>query len=195
MNPRFERRVVRLLAGLPPAALRVLTRPPKGARAPIDPHVRLVLALRRYRRYPGVSLETPELTRTFMRAQAALARGVPTAVPAVRDLTVAGADGDLPARLYAAGTPGAAVLVILHGGGFVAGDLDTHDEPCRVLCATARLNVLSVAYRLAPEHPFPAAVEDVAAAYSWAVEHADELGGGPVAVGGDSSGANLATVL
>ena len=194
MNPRFERTMVRLLTGLPPAALRVLARPPAGAPTPVDPHVQMVLALRRYRRYPGVSLETPELTRTFMRAQTALARRAPTKVASVRNLAVAGAAGDLRARHYS--TPSnRALLMFLHGGGFVAGDLDTHDEPCRVLCATAGLNVLSVAYRLAPEHPFPAAVEDAAAAYAWAVEHADELGGGPVAVGGDSSGANLATVL
>jgi acetyl esterase len=87
--------------------------------------------------------------------------------------------------------------MFLHGGGFVAGDLDTHDEPCRVLCAGAGVSVLSVDYRLAPEHPFPAAVEDTAAAYAWTVEHAAELGAGAglVAVGGDSAGANLATVL
>jgi acetyl esterase len=119
---------------------------------------------------------------------------MPTPVAAVRDLTIAGADGDLPARLYTAANP-TGVLMFLHGGGFVAGDLDTHDEPCRVLCATAGLTVLSVAYRLAPEHPFPAGVEDTAAAYGWLVDHADDVGGGPIAVGGDSAGANLATVL
>jgi len=194
MNPRFERTMVRLLTGLPPAALRALARPPKGATTPVDPHVRMMLALRRARGYPGLSVETPELTRTFMRAQAALARAVPTAVTQVTDLTVTGAAGELPARHYA-NPDNEGLLLFLHGGGFVAGDLDTHDEPCRVLCATAGVNVLSVEYRLAPEHPFPAAVEDVAAAYRWTVEHADELGGGPIAVGGDSSGANLATVL
>jgi acetyl esterase len=186
--------MVRLLTGLPPAALRALARPPAGATAPVDPHVRMVLALRRYRRYPGLSLETPELTRAFMRAQAALARDAPTAVAGVRDLTVTGAAGDLPARHYA-NPNNAGLLMFVHGGGFVAGDLDTHDEPCRVLCATTGVNVLSVHYRLAPEHPFPAAVDDVVAAYAWTLEHLADLGGGPVAVGGDSAGANLATVL
>jgi acetyl esterase len=89
------------------------------------------------------------------------------------------------------------LLVFFHGGGFVVGDLDTHDTPCRALCRDARLHVLSVDYRLAPEHKFPAAVHDAQAAFRWAREHAHELGADParVAVGGDSAGGNLAAVV
>src|SRR5438045_6250566 len=84
------------------------------------------------------------------------------------------------------------LLVFFHGGGFVIGDLDTHDEPCRILCRHAGVQVLSVDYRLAPEHPFPAAVGDALAAFRWAVAHAPELDADAdrVAVGGDSAGGN-----
>src|SRR5256885_13665365 len=87
----------------------------------------------------------------------------------------------------------APLTVYFHGGGWVTGDLDTHDEPCRMLCRHAQVQVLSVDYRLAPEHPFPAGVRDALAAFRWAVAHASELGADPhrVAVGGDSAGGNL----
>lgn len=90
----------------------------------------------------------------------------------------------------------APLLVFFHGGGFVTGDLDSHDEPCRLLCRHAGAYVLSVEYRLAPEHPFPAAVMDAYASTQWALRHAAALGADPtrVAVAGDSAGANLATV-
>jgi acetyl esterase len=121
-------------------------------------------------------------------------------VGSVRELQVDGAAGPLRARHYrparADGSGPQPLLVFLHGGGFVIGDLDTHDEPCRLLCRHAQVQVLSVDFRLAPEHPFPAAVEDALAAFRWAVEHAEELGADPdrVAVGGDSAGGNLAAV-
>jgi acetyl esterase len=86
--------------------------------------------------------------------------------------------------------------VFFHGGGFVIGDLDTHDQACRRLCRDARTVVLSVDYRLAPEHPFPAGVEDALAAVRWAADHLDELGGSDrLGVGGDSAGGNLAAVV
>jgi acetyl esterase len=86
--------------------------------------------------------------------------------------------------------------VFFHGGGFVCGDLDTHDAPCRVLCRHGGVHVLSVDYGLAPEHPFPAYVDDAVAAFGWAVEHAAELGADParVAIGGDSAGGTLAAI-
>jgi acetyl esterase len=89
------------------------------------------------------------------------------------------------------------LLVFFHGGGFVVGDLETHDGLCRLMCRDAGVHVLAVDYRLAPEHKAPAAVEDCYAAYLWAVEHAAELGADSerVAVGGDSAGGNLATVV
>jgi acetyl esterase len=117
----------------------------------------------------------------------------------VRNLTVQGAGGPLPARLYvpfAAGvtSPG---LVFFHGGGFVLGDLDSHEMLCRRLAEGAKVRVLSVAYRLAPEHKFPAAPEDCIAAARWAFAHAAEIGFDParIGVGGDSAGGNLTAVV
>ncbi|MFC4787226.1 alpha/beta hydrolase [Nocardioides sp. MAHUQ-72] len=110
-------------------------------------------------------------------------------VGSVEELTVAGR----PARVYRpegdAATP---TLVYLHGGGYVLGDLDTHDQTCRRICRGAGTTVLAIDYRLAPEHPFPAGVEDAIAATRWAAEH---LPGTRLAVGGDSAGGNLAAVV
>ena len=117
----------------------------------------------------------------------------------VRNLEVAGAAGPLKARLYkpqgAKGTgPG---LVYFHGGGFVIGNLDTHDDFLRRLCKASGVRVLSVDYRLAPEHPFPAAHDDALAATRWAFDHAAEIGFDParIAVGGDSAGGNLSACM
>ncbi|MDA0174284.1 alpha/beta hydrolase [Solirubrobacter taibaiensis] len=130
----------------------------------------------------------PEAARTVVRETAATAAGrkiVP--VGAVEDLTVAG----LPARRYVSAEPGEKpALLYLHGGGFVVGDLETHDPPCRVLCRHAGVDVLSVEYRKAPEHPFPGYVDDARRAYEWAAERYDR-----VVVGGDSAGGNLAATL
>jgi acetyl esterase len=91
----------------------------------------------------------------------------------------------------------APLFVYFHGGGWVTGDLDTHDMPCRALCHHAGVHVLAVDYRLAPEHRFPAPVDDALAAWRWAVDHAGALGADPtrIAVGGDSAGGNLAAVV
>lgn len=136
--------------------------------------------------------------RARLRREALSVRGPVTPLAEVRGRTVPGAAGPLEARHYlpeaAAGAP---LLLFFHGGGFVAGDLDTHDEPCRLLARHTGHQVLSVGYRLAPEHPFPAAIEDALAVFRWAAGHAAELGADParVSVGGDSAGANLAAVL
>lgn len=138
---------------------------------------------------------------TVARAQLrALAKKIDPAIAVdVAELTVPGPDGDLGARHYAppGGTGGEPLLVFFHGGGFVVGDLDTHDALCRLLCRDAGVHVLSVDYRLAPEHKAPAAGEDCYAAYRWAVAHAADLGADAarIAVGGDSAGGNLATVV
>ncbi|MGV0851112.1 alpha/beta hydrolase [Mycolicibacterium phlei] len=122
-------------------------------------------------------------------------------VAEVRELTVAGGAGPIGARYYLSPTAGpdatAPLLVFFHGGGFVIGDLDSHDDLCRLICRDGGINVLSVDYRLAPEHKAPAAVDDGFAAYRWALEHAAELGADPgrVAVGGDSAGGNIAAVV
>ena len=116
----------------------------------------------------------------------------------VEDLVLPGPAGDIAARHYRPPHGGAApLLVFYHGGGWAIGDLDTHDGLCRLTCRDAGIHVLSIDYRLAPEHPAPAAVEDAYAAFKWAYEHAGELGAAPghVAVGGDSAGGNLAAVV
>ena len=88
-------------------------------------------------------------------------------------------------------------ILFFHGGGFMYGDLDSHDAPCRFVAERSGVRVLAIDYRLAPEHPFPAAYDDALAAHRWLVEHADEVGADParLAVGGDSAGGNLAAVV
>lgn len=118
-------------------------------------------------------------------------------VAAVTELWVAGGDGPIKARHYRADEPDAPLLVFFHGGGHVIGSLDSHDDLCREICRTGRMHVLSVDYRLAPEHKAPAGAQDAYAAYLWAREHAAELGADPgcVAIGGDSAGGNLAALV
>ena len=116
----------------------------------------------------------------------------------IEELALPGPAGDIPARLYRApGGQPAPLLVFYHGGGWALGDLDTHDGLCRLTCRDGAVTVLAVDYRLAPEHPAPAAVDDALAAFEWACGHAAELGviPGRVAVGGDSAGGNLAAVV
>lgn len=118
-------------------------------------------------------------------------------VGSVEDTTVPGGSGPLKARIYRPedSSPNPTV-VFFHGGGFVIGNLDSHDNMCRDLCRASNSVVISVEYRLAPEHPFPAAVEDAIAATTWVLTHAIELGGTDiVAVAGDSAGGNLAAVV
>jgi acetyl esterase len=116
----------------------------------------------------------------------------------VDDLSLPGPAGEIPARHYRpANGATAPLLVFYHGGGWTIGDLDSYDALCRLTCRDAGIHVLSIDYRLAPEHPAPAAVEDAYAAFRWAYDHAEDLGAAPgrVAVGGDSAGGNLAAVV
>jgi acetyl esterase len=124
-------------------------------------------------------------------------------VATVVDRSIPGPQGDIPVRIYtperddADGDAPFGVLVFFHGSGFVIFDLDTHDHECRLLANLGRVVVVSVDYRLAPEHKFPAAVLDCRAALDWVVEHAGGLGADAsrLAVGGDSAGGNLAAVV
>ena len=118
-------------------------------------------------------------------------------VGTVTDLTIPGPAGDLDARLYRPDADGPSpTVVFFHGGGFVFGDITTHDWLCRHLVRESGCAVLSVDYRLAPEHPFPAAVEDAYAATEWAAANPEALDGtGDLAVAGDSAGGNLAAVV
>ena len=117
---------------------------------------------------------------------------------AVDNRTIPGPAGDLPVRIYTPdGSAGRPLLVYFHGGGWVIGDLETVDKPLRSLALRSGVVVLSVDYRLAPEHVYPAAFDDSYAATVWAAEHAAELGADPaqVVVGGDSAGGNLAAAV
>ncbi len=111
---------------------------------------------------------------------------------------VPGPVGDIPIRVYDTGTPGPKpVFVFFHGGGFISGSPASHDASTRRLAVAADCVVVSVDYRLAPEHPFPAGVEDCQAVLEWVAAHAASIGGDPsrLAIGGDSAGGNLAAVV
>jgi acetyl esterase len=116
-----------------------------------------------------------------------------------RDVEIPSDWGPVPARLYEPIrlAPGSPLLVYFHGGGWVIGSIDTHDANSRYLARNAQVRVLSVDYRLAPEHRFPAAVDDAFAAFQFAARNAEALGADPtaIAVGGDSAGANLAAAI
>jgi acetyl esterase len=140
---------------------------------------------------PPVEQSTPEQARA---ARAARQRPPTNTIHHVRDLDA----GGVPARLYRpSDDDGLGLLVYLHGGGWVIGDLDSHDDVCRGLATRSGHAVLSIDYRLAPEHPFPAGLEDSVTALRWAHEHAVELGcrADRIAIGGDSAGGNLAAVV
>jgi acetyl esterase len=120
------------------------------------------------------------------------------AVATVTNLSIPGPADPIRARHYRPiNGNGEPLLVFYHGGGQVIGDLETHDDLCRQICREGGLHVLSVDYRLAPEHKAPAGSDDAYAAFGWALDHADELGADPrrVAVGGDSAGGNLAALV
>lgn len=161
---------------------------------------------------PDLSALSVADARTQIGALASLLTGPKLPLARVEGLTISGPAGDIPARLYVDHPPrgegGAAndataasgpagLLVYYHGGGHVVGTLDTHDSACRFIAKHAGVGVLSVDYRLAPEHPYPAAVDDSVAALAWASENAERLGFDParIAVGGDSAGGNLAAVV
>lgn len=124
-------------------------------------------------------------------------RKSPTRPVAVQDLSMPVEGGVVALRVYRPEAAGAVPLMLyFHGGGFMVGDLDTHDALCRQLCAGSGYLVLAVDYRLAPEHVFPAAAEDALAALRWALAHAGELGvdSAQIVLAGDSAGGNLAAV-
>lgn len=145
---------------------------------------------------PPISEQTPQWGRANYRAIAdALGEGEHVETS---DGELPGPAGSISYRAYKpAGVEPFPVLVYYHGGGWVVGDLETHDHLCRMLCSRSGCLVVSIDYRLAPEHRFPAAIDDAVAAYEWVLEHGASLGGDTdrVAVGGDSAGGNLAAVV
>ncbi|QTN27111.1 alpha/beta hydrolase [Rhodoferax sp. AJA081-3] len=168
--------------------------------ADIDPALAGFLAQAAAMGNPPIESLPPPIARQIYRDMANNL-GLPApAVGTVEDTTCPGPAGALPLRIYTPLTNGAntplPVLLFLHGGGFVIGDLETHDKVCRTLCHHTGMLVVAVDYRLAPEHPFPAATDDAEAALRWVLAHATSLGGDAnrIAVVGDSAGAQLALV-
>jgi acetyl esterase len=198
----MEHRIARRACGLPPRLQRrLLGPPPRLDGQELAPDIQMLLWLAEWNGETSlVEGRTVEQAREENRESVPVVAGPPRPMARVAHLAIPGPGGQMPARLYVAlgaPRPPQPMLVYFHGGGWVIGDLDTHDGVCRFLAEHSGCRVLSVDYRLAPEHPFPIPVEDAVAAFAWAHDHAAELGADPdrIAVGGDSAGGNLSTAL
>ncbi|HMJ72318.1 MAG TPA: alpha/beta hydrolase [Solirubrobacterales bacterium] len=204
LPPRIEHRFLRVVCGLPDGLNRAIF----GAPARIDGQllaaemqalVRLA-TLARDESASSAGKLSPESARARLRANAAAAAGPKRSLPAVSGLAIPGPEGMIPARFYeppGIGLENRPLIVYFHGGGWTIGDLDTCDSVCRFLATNVPATVLSVGYRLAPEHPFPAAFVDACAAFHWAANDNSRLGVDPsrIAVAGDSAGGNLAAAV
>ncbi len=194
----LESRLLKAALNLPVRVQRLLVGRPRVLDGlELSPELQLLLVLKRLVRVPAAETLPLARARAELRRQQQLVGGRQS-IGEVRDLVVDGAGGPLPARLYVpaelAGAGLAPTMLFIHGGGWMYGDLESHDPTCRFLAEQSGVQVLAVDYRLAPEHKFPAAVEDCQAAYGWLVDHADEVNADPgrLAVGGDSAGGALA---
>ena len=165
---------------------------------PLDHDAEILLEMVRAANRPAFEMVgAVEARQLFIAGRKALAPD-PMPIAETRDLAIPGPGGAIPARLYRSATTGTLpALVFFHGGGWVVGNIEGHDTACRHLANRADCAVVSVDYRLGPEHKFPAAVEDCFAATAWVAGNAASLGVDPVrlAVGGDSAGGNLAAVV
>jgi acetyl esterase len=179
---RLPRPVIRRLAG-PPIVIDAKT---------LDVEMQLMLRLQRLEGPPPESLPVSQARRQIVSSARLVGGRHP--IGAVTERTIDGPGGPIGLRFYTPrGLTGQSpALVYIHGGSFMHGDLDSHDPLCRILAEKAQVRVIAVDYRLAPEAPFPAAVDDVWAAWAWVNAHAAGLGVDParIAVGGDSAGGN-----
>lgn len=191
--PRIPERAKRVLLGGRPVVVDGNT---------LDATLQMLLLAHRVGRLGGVVADRRPndgvaASRAQLRLQAA--RLSPPIRADVTEMSIPGPAGPMSSRLYvpdgSGATPKPALLLYFHGGGFVLGDLDTHDSLCRLICRDGGLQVLAVDYRLAPEHPAPAAVDDAYATYLWALQHVRGLGATRIVVGGDGAGGNLAAVV
>lgn len=166
-----------------------------------DPDTQIVLDMMRAANRPAFETLTPDEARAAYMASREILQPAPEDVAEARDMTAPGPLGDIPLRFYrplgSTESETLPVLVYYHGGGWLLGGLESHDVVCRRLANLARCAVVSVDYRMAPEHKFPAAVQDCAAGTQWIVDNAGLLhvDRHRVAVGGDSAGGNLAAVM
>ena len=167
---------------------------------PVDPQIAAILAMLETSGAPSLTSGSPDQARAQFRFTTVDLRD-PATLPEVASVdngSIAGPAGPVPIRIYRPAAAGPVpTIVFFHGGGFVIGDLDTHDDHGRLLCHDVEAVVVSVDYRLAPEHKFPAGFEDCYAATTWAADNIGELGGDPkrLAVAGDSAGGNLAAAV
>ncbi len=198
---RLESKLLRTVLDLPAPVQRALVRRPvvlDGQQ--LAPEAQLMLGMQRLARVPAVEALPVAQARAELVRQARLVGGRQH-VGAIRELSVAGAAGPLPARLYTPterlGADPAPTMMFIHGGGWMYGDLESHDAACRFMAEHSGVQLLAIDYRLAPEHPFPAAVEDCKAAYEWLVENAASVNADParLAVGGDSAGGALSAAV
>lgn len=165
----------------------------------LDPHIATVLAIEKFTKHSEIWTMTPHAARVALAEGVLISEDPPDSDLDVRDTFLRGPAATIPARTYtprglAAPSP---ALLFIHGGGWVTGDIDTHDTLCRRLAHEAHIRVVSISYRLAPEHRFPTAADDAVAAFRALVLRAPELGIDPhrIAVGGDSAGGNLSAVV
>ena len=167
----------------------------------LHPQTKALLELIEKNGLPPTHTLAPPAARQMYRERRFYSQPAPPEVAQVRDLVASGPHGDIPLRLYrplgSAADETLPVLVYYHGGGWVIGDLDTHDTLCRELANGARCCVVAVDYRMSPEQRFPVAVDDCVAATYWVRREAASLGidAARLAVGGDSAGGNLAAVV
>lgn len=197
---RLLGRVMERALDLPDGLLRRVAGPPRQSDrgSLLDLQVQAMLAMSQPIRRPMGS-GSVRRARAEMEWQSRLAAPALPTLAKVEDGALPGPEGPVAYRLY---VPRVApeplpLVVFFHGGGWVVGSLQTHDAPCRMLAVEADCNVLSIDYRLAPEHPYPAGRQDAVAAYRWALANAGRLGADPerVAVAGDSAGGNLAALV
>jgi acetyl esterase len=165
----------------------------------LDAQVRTLLEMMDLESGPPMeSMEPAQFRQSRKEARAALPAAAPEPLAHVEDFTIPGPGGELPIRMYVGDTGWLRpALVYFHGGGFLGGDLDSHDSVCRTLAKDSGAMIIAVDYRLAPEHQFPAGVDDAYAATRWVAANVERLGidAGNISVGGDSAGGNFATVV
>ena len=183
--------------GLPRPLRRLIAgRPLRRDGLELELDIQVLIRLLALEPHPALGIAPPPQAREHMLSAVRVCAGRPVAVERVEDLDVAGGAGPIRGRLIVPADAGAGLLVYLHGGGWVVGDLDSHEPFLRQLAAHSGVRVLAVDYRRAPEHPHPAPGEDAHAAWRSALARAESLGADPacVAVGGDSAGGQLAAV-
>jgi acetyl esterase len=167
---------------------------PKG----LDPQVASLLKRMIEKKLPELHTLGPKGAREFFNTSIKLVLGKPEKISKTEDLKIPGPAGPIPIRTYTPEGRGPfPIFVYIHGGGFVVGDISMGDNFCRAIANRASCVVVSVEYRLAPEHKFPAAVDDSYAAVEWVAGNADRIDGDParIAVGGESAGGNLSAVV